>query len=381
GYIGNEEEIFDIIAEDIGDARLFSLGVGSSVNRHLLDGMARSGRGSVTYVDLEQPTEPVVDRIYDKLRSPALIDLRVDIDGLDAHDVVPGAGALPDLFVGEPVVLFGRYEGDLGGTITVHGRRRGEQVAIDVDLRVARDEDTDGVRSMWARAHIDALTYDHTLAWASQARRDRVTQEVIGLSLRHRVLTQHTAFVAVDRQRTVDGRSRGKTVVQGVQAPRGIAHESVWGHVGPPPGMGNTSSSTSGLGAGGTGSGYGRGSGAGFGGRGKRVPRVRVAKAKIAGSLDRFVIKRIVRAHIGEVRRCYNAGLVNDPTLTGRVVVSFVIGRGGRVVSSAVDSDASTLSDRTVSNCIAKVVKGWKFPRTEGDANALVHYPFVLQPS
>ncbi len=392
GYIGNEAEIFGLIEQEIGAARLFALGVGSSVNRYLLDGMARMGRGAVTYVDLEQPTAPVVERIYDKLRAPALIDLSVDIEGLDAHDVVPAL--LPDLFVGEPVVLFGRYEGSLTGTITIRGRRAGEEVELPVNLRVARDEDTDGVRSMWARERIDELQFEPSLAWAGAARSEARTKEIIGLSLRHRVLTEHTAFVAVDRTRTVqghssgrtedgstiDGHSSGKTVVQGVQIPGGVAHQSVWGHIGPPPSTGNSGLGLVGKGAGGgTGSGYGRGTGSGFGGRGKRVPRVRQAKAKVSGALDRTIIRRIVRAHINEVRHCYNQGLVSDPSLSGRVVVQFVIGATGAVLTSLVGDD-STLPDTTVSQCVAKVVKRWHFPKTPGGGNVVVRYPFVLSP-
>ncbi|MEM7153347.1 MAG: AgmX/PglI C-terminal domain-containing protein [Myxococcota bacterium] len=375
GYIGNESEIFELISEQIGEARLFSLGVGSSVNRYLLDGMARMGRGSVTYVDLDQPTAPVVERIYDKLRQPALVDLEVDVEGLDVRTMVPSV--VPDLFVGEPVVLFGRYEGTLDGEVTVRGRQGSERLELPVPLRAVRDEDSEGVRSMWARESIDDLLLDPTLAWAGEPRKGAVKKQVIALSLEHRVLTEYTAFVTVDRTRVVDGRSRGKTLVQGVEMAAGVAHESSWGHVGLPP------SSNTGLigkgGGGGTGSGYGRGSGTGFGGRGKRVPRVRQAKARVMGSIDRSIIRRIVRAHINEVRRCYNQGLVQDPNLSGRVAIQFVIGANGKVEAAMVNE--TTLKNKKVGNCIAKAVKTWKFPTpAEGSGKVVVTYPFVLNP-
>lgn len=372
GYIGNESEVFELVGERIGDARLFSLGVGSSVNRYLLDGLARMGRGAVTYVDLAQPTEPVVERIYDKLRQPALVDLDVEIEGLDVRSMVPGT--LPDLFVGEPVVLFGRYEGALRGSAVVRGRRGDETVELPVELRAVRDEDVDGVRSMWARERIDELELDPALSWASAARRAKVEAQVIELSLRHRVLTQHTAFVAVDRTRVVSGRSKGKTVVQGVELPAGVAHEAVWGHIGAPPRDRSLVGAGSGSGAG---SGYGSGHGAGFGGRGHRVPQIRHAKAEVRGSLDRAIIRRVVRAHVGEVRHCYNQGLVMDPSLAGRVVIQFVIAATGTVSVSVVSS--SDLGDEKVGQCIAGAVKRWTFPRT-GDGTVLVNYPFLLSP-
>ena len=374
GYIGNESEIFELIAEEIGAARLFSLGVGSSVNRYLLDGMARMGRGSVTYVDLDQPTEPVVERIYDKLRQPALVDLEIDVEGLDVQSMVPSV--VPDLFVGEPVVLFGRYEGKLDGQVTVRGRQAGRTLALPVPLHAVRDEDSEGVRSMWARESIDDLVLDPSLAWAGEPRKKAVEKEVIALSLEHRVLTEYTAFVAVDQTRVVDGRSRGKTLVQGVEMAAGVAHESSWGHIGLPPGS-NTGLIGKG-GGGGTGSGYGRGSGAGFGGRGKRVPRIRQAKAQVMGAIDRSIIRRIVRAHINEVRHCYNQGLVQDPNLSGRVAIQFVIDGTGKVATAAVAE--STIKNAKVGNCIAKAVKKWKFPTSKDSEKVVVTYPFVLHP-
>ncbi|PRQ05384.1 AgmX/PglI C-terminal domain-containing protein [Enhygromyxa salina] len=142
-------------------------------------------------------------------------------------------------------------------------------------------------------------------------------------------------------------------------------------------GLGNTGLIGKG-GGGGSGSGYGRGSGAGFGGRGTRVPRVRQAKAEVQGALDRDIIRRIVRAHINEVRSCYNAGLTKNPNLEGRVAVNFVITGTGKVGSSVVQE--STIKDTSVANCIAKAVKRWQFPKPRGGGNVIVTYPFNLSP-
>jgi TonB family protein len=141
-------------------------------------------------------------------------------------------------------------------------------------------------------------------------------------------------------------------------------------------GLGNTGLIGKG-GGGGSGSGYGRGSGAGFGGRGKRVPQVRQAKATVQGALDKDIIRRIVRAHINEVRHCYNQGLAKDQNLKGRVAVQFTIGGTGKVPTAVVAS--STVKDASVGNCIAKAVRRWKFPKPQGGGSVIVTYPFVLE--
>ncbi|KIG11799.1 putative signal peptide protein [Enhygromyxa salina] len=143
-------------------------------------------------------------------------------------------------------------------------------------------------------------------------------------------------------------------------------------------GLGNTSRIIGRGGGGGSESGYGRGSGAGFGGRGTRVPMVRQAAAEVVGSLDRDIIRRIVRAHINEVRSCYNAGLSRDPSLEGRVEIGFTIDAMGDVDQSVVQT--TTLSDAAVSTCIARAVKRWRFPKPDGGGTVRVTYPFLLSP-
>ncbi|MBK9758363.1 MAG: AgmX/PglI C-terminal domain-containing protein [Nannocystis sp.] len=129
---------------------------------------------------------------------------------------------------------------------------------------------------------------------------------------------------------------------------------------------------------GGSGSGYGRGAGAGFGGRGTRVPTVRQAKAEVVGALDKDIIRRIVRAHINEVRYCYNQALARDPNAKGRVAIQFTIGGTGKVPSAVVQD--TTMKDAAVGNCIAQATRRWTFPKPTDGNSVIVLYPFVLEP-
>ncbi len=126
---------------------------------------------------------------------------------------------------------------------------------------------------------------------------------------------------------------------------------------------------------GGPGAGIGRG--AGFSNRGRRPPpKPRIGKSTIKGALDKDVIRRVVRAHINEVRNCYNQGLARDPNLQGRVAIQFQIGGSGKVPMAVVQK--SSVKDERVGNCIAKSVRRWKFPRPRDGGMVLVTYPFLL---
>ncbi len=107
---------------------------------------------------------------------------------------------------------------------------------------------------------------------------------------------------------------------------------------------------------------------------GERAPRVTRAEAPI----EKDLIRRVVRAHVNEVRDCYNDGLSRDPALAGRVVVRFTINAEGAVTHSQVSE--LELADEQVASCIAAAVKTWEFPAWPTPGNTVVNYPFKLEP-
>ncbi|HEY0134418.1 MAG TPA: TonB family protein, partial [Nannocystis sp.] len=370
GYIGNETEIFRRIGEVRGDARLFGLGVGSSVNHYLLEGISRMGRGSVTYVGPGEKVDAVVERFYSYIDRPVLTDIEIDWGGLPVADVVPAA--LPDLFSGQPVVVYGRFTGEAKGQAKLKGKLGGAPVEMPLRLDFADGAEHTGLRSMWARQKVDALL-NYPDSQQSSAD-EKTVAAVTKLAIEHRVMTQYTSFVAVETKQEKQSDGTLKTVHVPLELPLGVEEigES-YGTIG----LGNTGLIGRG-GGGGSGSGYGRGYGAGFGGRGTRVPTVRQAKAEVQGSLDKEIIRRIVRAHINEVRYCYNQALARDPNAKGRVAITFTVAADGKVLKAEVSE--STMADAAVGTCVATAVKTWTFPKPDGGASVIITYPFVLEP-
>lgn len=100
--------------------------------------------------------------------------------------------------------------------------------------------------------------------------------------------------------------------------------------------------------------------------------------AKVEGSLDKEIIRRVVRAHIPEIRHCYNEALARDPKAQGRVILDFTIGTDGKVLGSKVGE--STLKDAQAGECMRAAVAKWVFPKPEGGGVVAVSYPFLLEP-
>jgi Ca-activated chloride channel family protein len=215
GYIGNEAEILGAVHDKRGDARVFSFGVGSSVNRYLLEGMARLGRGAVAWVGLQQDTTEAVDLFYERVSHAAMTDVTIDWGTLEVTDVFPSR--VPDLFAGRPVVLTGRFKGDPTGTIMVHGTTAGHEASFAVHMDSDNTASHPGLASVWARQQIRDLSDRATHNTADQSIGDQILQ----LALNHSLMSQFTSFVAVDSM-SVTGDEQSTTVAVPVPVPDGV---------------------------------------------------------------------------------------------------------------------------------------------------------------
>ena len=98
-------------------------------------------------------------------------------------------------------------------------------------------------------------------------------------------------------------------------------------------------------------------------------------EAEVKGSMDKDVIRRVIRQHIGEVKRCYEAELVKNPHLAGKVMVRFTIGTDGKVTESAIQE--TTLGNAAAEKCISDALLKWEFPKPQG-GKVVVSYPFMF---
>ncbi|HUQ06838.1 MAG TPA: VWA domain-containing protein, partial [Kofleriaceae bacterium] len=258
GYIGNEEEIFAAVKQHLDKrTHLFSFGVGSSVNRHLLDGLASSGKGVAQYLLLTEAPEPQIETFYARLDSPLLHDLKVDWGGLDVRDATPGD--LADLFAGQPLVVAARYGKGGRGTIKVTGKAAGRTVelVIPVDLP-ARGGDGDVLARLWARRRMTEQL-DKLSSGIDQTQRQAIVDDVTGVALEHALLSPWTAFVAIDEIPRAEGMPTD-TVAVPVELPAGVTPQAgnvIGGEYSASIPVGRTFGSVIGVAAGSSGDAYG----------------------------------------------------------------------------------------------------------------------------
>jgi Ca-activated chloride channel family protein len=188
------EQAPDRIAEQaaarIGRSRVFTMGIGPDVNTYLLDRLASRGRGTPEYVSPGAGVETAMSSLLTKLRFPALVDLRIAESPVRLTQTVPSQ--LPDLFVGEELVVFGRYQGKGSGTVIVTGQRNGRSERLSVPaLFPARDSQNDFISRLWAARQIGELTRQIRLEGASSA----LVSQVRELGLRYGIVTEYTSYL------------------------------------------------------------------------------------------------------------------------------------------------------------------------------------------
>ena len=188
GGIGNENELFGALRRGLGRSRLFSIGIGSAPNSHFMTKAAELGRGTFTYISKPGDVKEKMGELFAKLDSPVLHDLEVS---WDAADVEVWPARVPDVYLGEPVIIAARMR-DRSGGVVIDGRRGAEDVVLE--LPVSGGSPQSGIARLWARRKVKSLL-DSRLDGADA---ERVAEEVTTLGLRHHLVTRWTSLVAVD---------------------------------------------------------------------------------------------------------------------------------------------------------------------------------------
>ncbi len=226
GYVGDDMAIIAEVQKHT-NARVFSFGIGGSVNRFLLDKMAEYGRGEVEYVSLTDDGSAAARKFHERVRSPLLTDIQIDWAGLPIADVYPQR--IPDLFSAKPVILSGRYTGKGRGVIRLKGKMSGRDFVreIPIDLPEAEPQH-DVLATVWARQRIDDLMgQDYEGAQHGQMKPE-LQETVTQLGLEYRLMTQFTSFVAVEEMTVTDGGVPRRVEVP-VEMPEGVSRRGVFG--------------------------------------------------------------------------------------------------------------------------------------------------------
>jgi Ca-activated chloride channel family protein len=191
GYIAAEREVFHLIQNNLNRTNVFSFGIGSSVNRYLIEGMAKAGQGEPFIVTKPQEAQGEAERFRTYVGAPMLTNIAVRYDGFETYDIEPPA--IPDLFAERPIIVFGKWRGKPEGTVELAGLGgAGEYIQTIPVAETKPLKMNSALRYLWARTRIARLS-DYSLG-----RRNREDElEITNLGLTYNLLTRYTSFIAV----------------------------------------------------------------------------------------------------------------------------------------------------------------------------------------
>lgn len=221
GYITVEQEAFQLISSNLGQANLYAIGIGSSVNRFLIEGLARAGMAEPLIVVDKKDASVQADKFREFISKPVLTNIKAKFEGLDVYDIEPIS--YPDVLAERPIVIYGKYKGTAKGKISITGLT-GNRSTYTQTLDVASSrpsESNQAIRYLWARNMIKAMDDYNSL----QASAEQV-QKITEMGLKYNLLTNYTSFIAVDPTKR-DKSGKMLTVQQVLPMPKGVSNKGL----------------------------------------------------------------------------------------------------------------------------------------------------------
>ncbi|MBN1597821.1 MAG: VWA domain-containing protein [Bacteroidales bacterium] len=226
GYVTVEREAFDLIRNNLGEANFFTFGIGTGVNRYIIEGMAHVGQGEPFIATALEEAEEKADLFKIYVESPVLTNITAEFEGFGAYDVEPLQ--VSDIFAERPVILYGKYEDELSGSLNINGESGVNQYSRSLDIgSYQAKEGNKALMYLWARKRIQLLS-DYTQLYNGAD--DESINEIIELGIKYNLLTQYTSFIVVDSVIRCDT-CTAETVNQPLPLPEGVGDEALgWGY-------------------------------------------------------------------------------------------------------------------------------------------------------
>ena len=232
GYIEAEKAVFDHIRSNLGTCNVFAFGIGTGVNRYLIEGIARAGMGEPFVVTDAREAGASAERFRRYIQYPLLTSVQASFKGFQAYDVEPVA--IPDVLADRPILVQGKWRGPLRGEVKVSGVTGAGRWVRTADVSKWRPDPTNhALRELWARTRVGELS-----DWSGTGESDEQKRQVTALGLKYDLLTRYTSFVAV-REVVANPSGLADDVTHPQPLPQGVNDTAVGGglQVGAEPGL------------------------------------------------------------------------------------------------------------------------------------------------
>lgn len=224
GDLGNEEQIFEALRQELSGARLYTVAIGSAPNHFLATKMAQFGRGTFTHIAVIGEVREQMLRLFESIESPVLTDVRLSFAGVEPAEVYPQRA--PDLFMRQPLVMYGRIANGSAGRLHLTARTAGEPYEASFEFDASKASFHPGITTLWARQRVNELMD----GWRRSEEKGRaeIRDSIVAHAVRYRLVTRFTSLVAVEEVIANAG-GQNKTVAVPTELPASMQMEKVFG--------------------------------------------------------------------------------------------------------------------------------------------------------
>jgi Ca-activated chloride channel homolog len=224
GDLGNEEQIFAALRQDLSGARLFTVAIGSEPNLFLATKMAEYGRGTFTHIADIKEVQQQMNRLFATLETPVLTDVNISFEGVEVADVYPERP--PDLFLRQPLLIYGRIAKGHKGTVRLTGQAGGEGYETKIKFDTGKATQHPGITTLWARQFVEHQM--DLFRKADEKGQAEIRSSIIAHAIRYHLVTRFTSFVAVEEV-VANTSGQSNTVPVPSELPAGWQMDKVFG--------------------------------------------------------------------------------------------------------------------------------------------------------
>ena len=220
GYVTVEKEAFELIRNNCDKANLFAFGIGTGVNRYLIDGMAHAGMGEPFVATNSTSATEEAEKFRNYISNPVLTQVKKSFSGFDAYDVQPVT--IPDVLAERPVIIFGKYRGNAAGNIVIKGHTGTKIYKKTLNVsEFTLSESHSAIRYLWARKKIQLLDDYSQLGY-----NENEVKKITDLGLKYNLMTAYTSFLAIEED-VIANNGETVKVKQPLPLPEGVPNSAV----------------------------------------------------------------------------------------------------------------------------------------------------------
>jgi len=224
GDLGNEEQIFAAMRRNLGDARLYTIGIGSAPNIFLASKMAQFGRGRFTHIADVSEIKEQMRRVFASIENPVLTDVKLSFEGVAVSNVYPEH--IPDLFSGQPLFVYGQITNGRVGKVHLTAGAGNEQYEATIPVNVGKATFHPGITVMWARQRVEDLM--DRWRQAEENNKAEIRDGLVAHAIQYNLVTRFTSLVAVE-EIVVNTGGQYSAVPVSTELPAGMQMDKLFG--------------------------------------------------------------------------------------------------------------------------------------------------------